>query len=176
MTSHGADRLPFACKPSDSLHLRPVNTAQREKGAGDEVCKGAYSPMSMTLPYEIRTRERFSVREDRNRPTLSALLDQRRTEQFRQAFPTHAWRAANDRVGARPNKYKTNGPRHGRSRITISADKKQSRARLDHGEAKQLTVILSDGVHCDLQKFAERLVEVLKAQRWSNLGRAGVRT
>jgi hypothetical protein len=82
---------------------------------------------------------------------------------FRQAAAVHTRRTAYDRVGARPDKYKSNGSRHGRCRITVTPEEKQSGPRPCHAEPNQFTGVFRDGVHCYLQKFAVRLVEVLKA-------------
>jgi hypothetical protein len=72
--------------------------------------------------------------------------------------PAHRGCAPHDRIGARPDEYKPNGSRHGRSRIAVIPVEKQSDPCACQAEPNQFTGVSRDGVHCDQQKFAERLV------------------
>jgi hypothetical protein len=58
----------------------------------------------------------------------------------------------------RPDEYKPNGSRHSRSRIAVIPVEKQSDPCACQAEPNQFTGVSRDGVHCDQQKFAERLV------------------
>jgi len=72
--------------------------------------------------------------------------------------PAHPGRAAHDCVGVWPDEYKPNGSRHSPSRIAVIPVEKQSDPCACQAEPNQFTGVSRHGVHCDLQKFTERLV------------------
>jgi len=76
-----------------------------------------------------------------------------------------------DCVGRRSNKYEAGRSGQLHVGMPVAADKNQSGAAIADSEVSQFSAISRYGFHRDVEKFAERLVEVTQTQRRANFGR-----
>ncbi len=72
--------------------------------------------------------------------------------------------------GARSDKHKLNHAGHHYVGVTVAADEEEPGASTAYDEVNQFPGISRDRFHRDVEKFAKRLIKVIKAQSRANFG------